>query len=314
MTRRSPSRDAAELMAILAEEAASDATLTASSLNRQTAERMFDLLQRTRERLLAHFVGGAADAHELSARAATHALLSLQESVSSIGANLVGHVTLKGKLPSTVLLATELRFSPNVLPGSVVFELSRPTDVENMLQAHEDRPLLDESFDKLFDLLTSVGSAQPNPDEVPAAIRALGPRAAKHIFDLCSVLVDESLGLDFEWVNREGEPKAAKLSNTGARYLQGVAKKNNSATVEVSMAGILLTASVEASQKLRLQAADGTVVPMTASAQIRAGLGEFYNQAVKVLANKTEKVSVTTGRVTTTHALIAIEPLTEDNA
>lgn len=289
------------------EVADDDGAITASALNRQTAARMFDLVERARERLAARFIGGSADDHELSTRTATHALLSLQESVSSIGAHLVGHVTAKGRIPAAILAATELRLSPNVLPGSVVFELSRPTGTEDMLAEGSDRALLDESFDKLFELLASVAAPNADPGTVPSVMKELGPRAAKHIFDLCATLVDDSLGLDFEWVNREGKPKAAHLTNGHARYLKEVAKKSTSASKTIDLAGVLLTASVDSKQKLKLRDANGETVAMTAADDLRASLATFYNREVWVQIVQTESVSIATGKATVTNRLISID-------
>ena len=182
MTRRSASRSVIDLLSEINSVPDDASNVTASDVNRQTAERMFSVVRRARERLSARFVGGSADRHELTARAATRALLSVQESVSSIGARLSGHTTSHGRIPGAILDATELRFSPSVLPGSVVFELSRATDSENMVEDQVDRPLLDESFDRLFDLMQAVGSSG-TPGSIPASMQALGPRAAKHIFD-----------------------------------------------------------------------------------------------------------------------------------
>lgn len=305
MTRRSASRSAADLLAEMDDLGQVDVAVTASIVNRETAERMFNVVRRVRERLSARFVGGSADRHELTARAATHALLSVQESVSSIGARLSGHNTSRGRIPGAILEATELRFSPSVLPGSVVFELSRATNSENMVADQVDRPLLDESFDKLFELLQAVGSSNA-PGAIPASVRALGPRAAKHIFDLCAVLVDEGMGLDFEWTNRNGVPKGAVLSNSGARYLKGVAKESASEVTSQELTGVLLTASVEKKQKLKVRVADGSVVSMTASDEIRADLAQFYNQPVRVDVETTEAVNVTTGEPSVTHRLTAI--------
>lgn len=306
MTRRSASRSADDLLAEMDDAPQDGVAITASAVNRQTAERMFDVVRRASERLSARFVGGSADRHELTTRAATHALLSVQESVSSIGARLSGHTTGRGQIPKTILAATELRFSPSVLPGSVVFELSRATDAENMIEDQADRPLLDESFDKLFELLSSVGSSSAGPTSIPASVRDLGPRAAKHIFDLCQVLVDEGMGLDFEWMNRNGVPKAAVLTNLGARYLKQVAKESNSETTTQELAGVLLTASVESKQKLKLRTQDGTIVSMAASDEIRADLARFYNKGVRVGVETTESVNLTTGKATASNRLMTI--------
>lgn len=312
MTRRTPSRGPDELMAILdQEEPAVTTSVTASSINRASAERMFGLVQRAREVLSARFVGSSTNGHQLGARVATRALLAVQESVSSIGAKLVGHDTLKGHLPTAILEATELLFSPQVLPGSVIFELSRPTGSEDMLAEREDRPLLDESFLKFFELIEAVTAANSQPDDVPITVRELGPRAAKHIFDLCAVLVDESLGLDFEWVNRNGEAKSANLTNGTARYLKQVARENTSHTVDHDLVGVLLTASVEKKQKLRLRAADLSIVSMSASDDIRATLATFYNKPVKIKVAQTETINLTTGKITVTNALLGIEEFDE---
>jgi hypothetical protein len=305
VTRRTASRSTLELLALLQDSEGSNARVTASDINRATAERMFNSVQRAKESLSARFVGGTADAHRLSARSSTKALLALQESLSSIGARLSGLTSIQGPLPTAILEATELSFSPNVLPGSVIFELSRPTDAENMLANHEDRPLLDESFDKLFELVAAVMTAN-TPETVPAAVRELGPRAARHIFDLCAILVDESLGVDLVWVNRAGSSKKSVLSNSAADHLMKVAAANRSVTTSETIEGLLLTVSVESKQKIRIRPEGGSVISMRADPIVRSGLAEHYNKQVRVNVDRTETINLSTGRLTVTYALTSI--------
>jgi hypothetical protein len=307
MTRRSASRDTTDLQMILDASGSSDSPVSGADVNRATAERMFNSVKRAKESLSARFVGGTADDHELSARSATKALLALQESVSSIGAKLSGLASVQGKLPNAILSATELRFAPTVLPGSVIFELSRPTGAENMLAEHQDRALLDESFDKLFELVAAVVASGSTPDTVPTAVRALGPRAAKHIFDLCAILVDESLGVDLRWVNRAGDTKKADLTNGAAHYLKRVAENNRSVTNEREFVGTLLTASVESKQNLRVRITGGDVLSMTASPTLRTTLAAHYNKTVKVRVDQTETANLSTGKMTVKNTLRSIE-------
>jgi len=278
-------------------------------VNLQTAQRLAGSGGEERERLWTRFTGGAADRHELSARVASRVLAALQESVSSIGAWLSGNTSAQGPLPGSILAATELRFSPTVLPGSVIFELSRSTGAEAMLPEHEDRALLDESFDRFFELVSAAGGSTQDTAEVPQRIRDLGPRAARHLFDLSGVLVEEGLAVDFEWTNRRGLAKSAMLTRTGASYLKNVTQQNTSATEEQQLLGTLLTASVERSQKLRIRTATGDVVPMTAPPLIRAGLAAFYNKDVRATVLRTETVNLTTGKVKVTFELRGIEAL-----
>lgn len=311
MTRRSASHSVADLLFEMNSAPEDTSNVTSSDVNRETAERMFNVVRRARERLSARFVGGAADRHELPARAATHAILSIQESVSSIGARLSGHKPGRGKIPNSILAATELRFSPSVLPGSVIFELTRPTNAENMVTDEADRPLLDESFDKLFELLRSVATSGEGANTIPAHVRNLGPRAAKHIFDLCQVLVDQGMGLDFEWMNREGVPRSAALSNSNARYLRQVARESNSETTPEEFSGVLLTASMNPKQDLLLSMEDGSTISMAASREIRSDLAQFYNKSVRVAVETTEKVNLSTGQVTTSRRLATIRDAVE---
>lgn len=309
MTRRAPSRTAGELLSILEAEVVSDIPSTPGMVNTQTAQRLSDGSEEERERLWARFTGGAADRHELSARVASRFLATLQDSVSSIGARLSGNMSVQGPLPGSILSATELLFSPTVLPGSVIFELSRRTGVEAMLPEHTDRPLLDESFDRLFELLSEIGRTTSDSIEVPSRIRDLGPRAAHHLFELSGVLVEEGLAVDLEWTNRRGIAKSAALTQAGAGYLKNVAQRNTSRSEALQLDGTLLTASVERSQKLRLRTVDGDMIPMTAPAVIRAGLASFYNKEVRVSASRTETINLTTGKVKVTFEMQDIEAL-----
>lgn len=282
------------------------------SVNRAAAARMFSRVKGPSERLTARFIGGTADRHELNIRAATRALLALQESVSAIGATLLGLATLVGKLPASVIAATELRLSPQIAPGSVVFTLNRPTHGEEHIAAIEERPLLDESFDVLLDLIQEINAGHLDPNAVATRVRALGPRAAKHLFDLSGILVDESLGLDFGWNNLAGQHREEVLSNSGARYLKAVAKEGTTKIEEVEFVGTLLTASVERNQKLKIQRADGTKVSLSARPELRENLAPFYTRPVRVYATETLKVSTTTGKETLSYEMRSIELLEAD--
>jgi len=307
MTRRSPSRSLDQLMALAAqdvEEPSGD--FSASALNSMTADRMFGTVQRRAEHLRARFVGGLADQHQLPVRSASKAILSIQESVSSIGARLTGLASVRGRLPSSVLDETELRLSPQLLPGSVVFELTKSPSRENELFTDLSSSLLDDAFEKLF-LLLVVTQESANPGEVPEAIRSLGPRAAKHIFDLCAVLVDDDLGLDFSWTNRTGQTFEAQLTRSSAAYLKQIAKDNSSVSRDEQVDGVLVTASVETSQKLRLQPATGAALAMTAPEELRRTLARYYNRKVRTLVRTTERANEVTGSIEITHVLLAIE-------
>lgn len=81
--------------------------------------------------------GAGVQAHEIPDREAAGILGPLQEAVASIGQVIARKATATGRINADVLRATELRLSPALLPGSVVFHLIGPAEDISEAEAPE---------------------------------------------------------------------------------------------------------------------------------------------------------------------------------
>lgn len=305
MTRRKTRDDLAALLsAIHSEDADEFELVTSASINRQTVQRMAALTSRIHDQLSARFVGGSADAHRLSVRASARAVSSIQETVSAIGANLLGHVSAKGKLPDAVIRATELHLSPAPGFGSIVFELHR-SDPGVLVEGIEDS-VLDDSFRMFFEVIEEASRNSQALDATPAAMKSIGPRAARHIFQLCEVLVSEGMGVDFDWANSVGKSEKVRLTRSAARYLKGVAKNSNKREENKRISGTLETVTTNTKKPIEILSEQDGVVKISATQEARESLGKLYNQRVIAEVRVTETVSVATGVVSEDCELLSI--------
>lgn len=310
-TKRERTRNIDALLEILEAEPLDDSVVDAATVNLATANRMFTSVRTATERMSARFTGASTHAHELAVRPATRALLALQESVSAIGAALMDQQTNAGQISASIRHATELKMSPHVAPGSVVFTLGHGTEEQDGLIANNGRPLLDESFGVLLDLLDLLGPSNSDLEAVPNQLRRLGPRAAKHLFDLSAVLVDEDLGLDLGWSDREGGHRSAKVSPGGAGYLRNLAKKAVSTEVPVTFEGVLHTVSLD---KQKLQLDSGDRIAMSASDDLQRSLVGFFNKRVRVTATETMTVNLSSGKETHRYEMRSVALIADDSA
>ena len=302
--KREPSRDTAALLRMLENVELDDSPSSAAAVNRLAAERMFSSVRIAREQLSARFTGGTTATHELAVRPATRTLLALQEAISAIGAALMDKATQFGQISNSIRSATEMHLSPVVAPGSVIFTLNRKPGDETLTIAGRERPLLDESFSELLGLLTLLGPLNNDVSAVPEQLRRLGPRAAKHLFELGNVLVDEDLGLDLNWHDSEGDERKANVTPAGARYLREIAKNGVTTRKDVTLEGLLQTVSVEDKQKLLLDS--GEKILLSADIELQGALSRAYNRRVTVAALEILSINLSTGTERRTYQMKSV--------
>jgi len=146
------------------------------------ADTMFGLNQLSTMRLLqdhgspfhvvsARFTGDLPADHEIGVRAATMVLGEFQEIISEVGAALKRESPRRGPLPAGILEATELRFAPQVLPGSVIFTLHPAREAVLFESGHSP---LDDALTSIFSLFEKV--ERPAPSEVRVRTRPERPQ------------------------------------------------------------------------------------------------------------------------------------------
>lgn len=290
------------------DEVDADVLITAAHVNRQSAARLDTSDRQNLDRMNLRFTGQQTRGHQLGVRAATKAILALQESLSSVGASLLDRVTRAGRIPADILTATELRFTPRLAPGSLEFTLVHPE--EDALFETDTPDLFDQAFSALLALFVDLKQTELDSTSVVERLQGFGPRTAKHLFDLCQVLLQEDLGVDLEWEKKSGRRTTAAIDQRSAAYLKELAQNNTTSTRVRTLVGSLTTVSEIDKQAIVLD--DTTKVLLDASADFQDALQKAYRQRVVATVTETLNVNLTTGVETRTYALLTVAPAGED--
>jgi hypothetical protein len=255
--------------------------------------------------------GAGITGHEVPVRQAMTILTSLQESVASIGQALSRKATVSGPINATVLKSTELRMSPELVPGSVIFQLTGPGEQLSGAEAAAltgSETLVDAAMRALFAIAEHAASAEDleAPGSLARELRRFGPRAAKHLAVLTGSVVNDEIDLDLAWRTPSGRRYRASIQAQFARTIRDAIKLNEIATQRIELTGVLTTISTTKKAELRTQE-QGTVF-LAVSEQLAPSLGPFFNQNVIVVADETTKWSTNTGRETRSYEMRGIRP------
>jgi len=312
-------RDVKALWAAMTEgepEVDESVLITSSHVNLQTAARIAGLSERHEDvdRMRLRFSGQTTADHRLGVRTATKGLLAIQESLSSVGASIVDHIGKAGRWPAQILAATELKFTPRVLPGSIEFSLvhTPPGKDEDALFEVEESPLFEQSLKALLTLFVDLADDSLSQKTVTDQLANFGPRTSKHLFDLAQVLISEGLSLDVEWQSPEGQVSTAAIGRRSAAYLKELAKASASSTFERVLVGQLITVSEVEKQGLLLD--DGSKIPFEADPGFQDDLAALYRQRVQATVEETLIVNLSTGAESRNYILAALTPLGAESA
>lgn len=290
--------------------------ITSSHVNLQTAARISGLSEHYEEvdRMRLRFSGQPTADHRLGVRTATKGLLAIQESLSSVGASIVDHIGKAGRWPAQILAATELKFTPRVLPGSIEFSLvhTPPGKDEDALFEVKEAPLFEQSLTALLTLFADLADDTLSQKTVTDQLANFGPRTSKHLFDLAQVLISEGLSLDVEWQSPEGRVSTAAIGRRSAAYLKELAKASASSTLERVLIGQLITVSEVEKQGLLLD--DGSKIPFEADPGFQNELAALYRQRVQATVEETLVVNLSTGAESRNYILAALTPLGAESA
>jgi hypothetical protein len=210
--------------------------LSAAGLTQMSALKMLDQLGVGYRCLSARFTGGLLGPHEIGLKAATTVLGELQELIAEIGAVIRDEVPLRGPLGRSILTGTELRFSPAVAPGSVVFTLlpTMATVLSDGAHESDGSNLLTLSLARLFDVFDDIerpGVSGGESGKFSAAVREFGPRTARHLFNFSQALDHDGLSLEVNWTQSGTPSRRSQLSKSGAVLLSALTKEAMAARV-----------------------------------------------------------------------------------
>jgi hypothetical protein len=254
--------------------------------------------------------GPGIPAHDIPVREATSILTSLQETVASIGQVLTRQATATGRINATVLKATELRMTPELLPGSVVFRLTGPGEELSGDEAAAltgTDTLVDAAMHDLFGIVNQSAKAK-TPDTagtLAQELRRFGPRVAKHLSNLVESIIKDDIDLDLTWQTPRGSRRDASLPRQSARTIHDAIKLNEIVSHRVELTGVLTTVST--TKKAEIRTPDRRAIKIEVPDQLALSLGPYYNQQVLIVADETTRWSINTGRETRTYRMLEIK-------
>ncbi|MFE2232169.1 hypothetical protein ACFXA4_06290 [Streptomyces sp. NPDC059442] len=264
-------------------------------------------LTEQRSQLDVRLHGRAIPGHDVPVREATSILGTIQETVSACGQAVAKKATAAGSIHSAILHATELRFSPALGFGSVVFHLDGASEQitgDEIPETTGTETLLDLVFRTLFKIIDVVQTDDLAKSSPVDDLRLLGPRTAKHLNDLAKEITESEIDVDFVWRSRVESSKAT-LGRRGALALKDAIERTKEEVTIQRIRGTLSTVSTLVHPQLL--ADDGRRINLSVTPEAAAYLGAYYNRRVEVQVEQTRNWSITTGRETYTYKLIQIE-------
>lgn len=294
-------------------EVSEHTVITSADINRQTAERFAPAAPEVDpyDELRVRFSGPSIVDHQFSVRSASRAILAIQESLSSVGASFVAHLGRAGRWPAEILAATELKFTPRVVPGSLEFALVHVEEQDNALLPSEHDQLFDRSAHALLKLFNDLADDSLAEKSVTAQLAQFGPRASKHLFDFAQVLVAEGISVAVELEAHDGEIRTAGVGRRSAAYLKELATASATSKEKRLLAGQLITVSEVDRQGLLLD--DGTSVLLEADKSFQDALATYYRKRVQAEVEETLTINLSTGAESRSYVLHDIGPIDESS-
>lgn len=253
--------------------------------------------------------GRAVPGHDVPVRQATSILGTIQEAVSACGQAVAKKATAAGSIHSAILHATELRFSPALGFGSVVFHLDGTSEQitgDEIPETTGTETLLDLVFRTLFKIIDVAQIDDPAKSSPVEHLRLLGPRTAKHLNDLAKEITESEIDVDFTWRSRVESSKTT-LGRRGALALKDAIERTKEEVTIQRIRGTLSTVSTLVHPQLL--ADDGQRINLAVTPEAAAHLGAYYNRRVEVQVEQSRNWNITTGRETYTYKLIRIDHL-----
>jgi hypothetical protein len=258
--------------------------------------------------------GPGVPSQEVTVRDAAAILLSVQETVASIGQALRHDPTLQGVIQTQILKATEFRLSPEIGGGSVVFHLlgaGEPITGNEVAELTGTDTLIDAAMTHFLSLVDQSAGTGPDSSTLARDLRPLGPRTAKHLSDLIKRVIGDEIDIDMTWRNPAGRRRTATLSRDPAMVLERAITLNKVDKQAIEMAGLLEAISAQGKAELRT---DSSRIHMTVDEGLATELGPFYNKPVRATVEQTTTWSMNTGKETKTFRLLNLslqDPETE---
>lgn len=253
------------------------------------------LLPAERPEVEVRLAGPGIIGHQVAVRDAAAILLSIQETVASIGQALTTDPTLHGVIQGQILAATELRMTPILSAGSVVFHLLGP---DGQVIGDEATPptsetLVEAAMDQLLLLVEQSASLGPDSTELAQDLRALGPRTAKHLSDLVKLVISDEIDVELSWLKPDARPRRAVLGRPSAQAIRRAISMNRVDTQIIDIVGHLETISTVVKAELRTESGR---IHMAVGKDLAATLAQFYDKRVVASVEQVTTWSTSTGK------------------
>ncbi|WP_435233170.1 hypothetical protein [Micromonospora aurantiaca (nom. illeg.)] len=239
--------------------------------------------------------GAGVIGHEVSLENAVAILNPLQQACASIGQSIAKVATAAGRIPEVIRRGTELRLSPVLSPGSLVFHLRAPAEAvtgEEIPGVTGSDTLADVTLTRLITVIRMADRTNEMLS-ISHEIRRFGPRAAKHLNDLAGAIADSEIDIDLKWRNGQ-DVRTALLNRRGALSLQDAINHNRTQTNTVTLTGVLVTASMVEPIAIRLD--DDRLVHLVATPELATTLDELCFK--RVVAQAEESITWRLGKGT----------------
>lgn len=178
--------------------------------------------------------------------------IAWQRAVNAVGAALEGVRSATGRLNADITSRLQLQLVAAPAPGSLVLHVEpKANPLGEVDGAHgqrelfgDRRPLADRASERLIALCGALANAHLKDDEANAVqLLELGPRTARAVSSLASVLSSASFDLDAAW-EEPGHPTLAMTMNSSqARRVKQFVEGRHLDTEDITVVGIAHTVS-----------------------------------------------------------------------
>lgn len=255
--------------------------------------------------------GEGAEGHDIPVETASRILGTIQGIVTAVGSAVrnSGRMRQTGKRLS-LARATELRLSPTIGTGSVVFFLRgrpAPAPEQPALGTTGTNTLLDLALGDLFGLLRKAQADEgSDAGALIADIQRLGSRVASRLNALAEEAIEKGVDVDLGWRSPDGRRDAVQLERRAARAIQDAVEASREQVVQEHVVGILHTAS-DGSDLIRLTPDAGKSLRMRVDPEIGATLGPLLTKRVAATVESRIIWHIASGREHIIRRLVSAE-------
>jgi hypothetical protein len=294
-----PADDVADFMMVMGEA-------------RQTIEQDRIVPRGTEVRV--RLAGDGVPGHDVPVHLAAQLLDALQGAITAVGSSL--HKSEHIKAPKHadtgkrigVRAATELRLSPTIGAGSVVFFLEGPAEKlrdDELIPVRADS-LVDTAVVELFAVLKKADADSPDHiGQLTDELNRLGAMVGSKLNTLASFAVASDIELDLGHRSPSGDRHAVFLGRRGAEAINEAVERNRERVKPETFTGVLNTVS-DGADKLRMTLDDEkTQLRMDVEPAVGLHLGAMLGQRVVAETETTIKWKLASGKERRSYELLS---------